>query len=287
MEKWAVVHQTLAHQCVSGGSFRSRRQRHRVHNPRRARVWLELGEALASSPRRALGFTDKQLPRKLGNTAQGWSLNLGLCGFSAVSSGLLTLDKALASSLYRALLCPYPPRPCLSDFWFPMTHSRLTRRSARSIRGRRWRVTVQERPTEHGLGVHGGQREVGETASREELLPHPCWSWTPTRGSVNTHPPTRSSVTSGRGCFPGGAVMDTGVDHQTTGMLTSRFKVRTTCSLYSLAILWRSHTKGMKHPGKVTGGLGYSCRCGCLQTAELVWWAPLRLGGRLRSQGCS
>lgn len=131
-----LVHQTLAHQCVSGGSFRSRRQRHRVHNPCQAWVWLELGEALASSPRRALGFTDKKQPKKVGNIAQGWSLSLGLCGLSAVSSGLLTLDQALASSLCCALLCPYTlrPVPCLSDFWFPVTYRRLTRHSAQSIR---------------------------------------------------------------------------------------------------------------------------------------------------------
>ena len=130
-----LVHQTLAHQCVSGGLFRARRQRHRVHNPCQAWAWLELEEALASSPRWALGFTDKK-PRKVGNTAQGWSLNLGLCELSAVSSGLLTLDKALTSSLCRAPLCPYTLRlvPCLSDFWFPATHRRLTQHSARSIR---------------------------------------------------------------------------------------------------------------------------------------------------------
>lgn len=75
---------------------------------------------------------------------------------------------------------------------------------------------MQERPTEHGLGVHGVSEGGWERLPAEEgcfpILVGPGTPLLLCKYPPRPPPPqyTPSSVTSGRGCFPGGAVMDTG-----------------------------------------------------------------------------
>lgn len=57
----------------------------------------------------------------------------------------------------------------------------------------------------------GGQRQGGGDCQQRRAASPSLLVLDPHSSSVNITPPyTPSSVTSGRGCFPGGAVMDTG-----------------------------------------------------------------------------